>query len=811
MRATELTLAEQATLTAGRDLWSTQPVERLGVPSAVLTDGPHGVRMRRSTDELELGDAVPATCFPTASALAATWNLALLEQVGVALGEEASAQQVSVLLGPGANIKRTPVCGRNFEYFSEDPLLSSALAAAWISGVQSTGVAASLKHFAANNQESRRYSIDTLVDERALREIYLASFERAVVEARPATVMAAYNQVNGVHASEHRELLTTILRDEWGFDGLVVSDWGAVFDRALAVAAGCDLQMPGFDGQGDAGVVAAVQAGRLAGAALEASAERMLRLIEATAGAREPGHPYDVDAHHALARRASAEGTVLLKNDGGLLPLAPSARVAVVGEFATVPRYQGAGSSLMNPHRVDDAFTAISALVGADRVTYAAGYLRNRDEVQPALLDMARAEARDADVVLAFVGLPEAYETEGVDRAHLRLPDSHDALVRALVEVNPNVVVVLSNGAPVEMPWVAQVPAVVEAYLGGQAGGGAVADVLFGVAEPGGRLAETFPRRWSDNPVSALPTGPRQVEYRESLYVGYRYYDSVAAEVLFPFGHGLGYTTFGYAGLDLGPAQVDDGAELRVTVTVTVTNTGDRAGSEVVQLYVHDVESSVFRPEQELKAFAKVWLAPGESQAVTLDLDRRAFAVWDRQQHGWTVEPGRFEIRVGSSSRDIRARAVLEVASAGVELPPDRPALAPYRDLSMSRGFDRAAFQVLYGSPLPDNVAERRGQYTMDTPLAAMRQSLVARALVQVLRRAATKIVGSDEDGPMALLVDRVVHEMPLRVLPMLSQGKVGSPVATALLAVANGRPLAGAAKVLAALRPLPGRQRAGG
>ena len=798
-------------LTAGYDLWSTQPVEGLGVPSVVLTDGPHGVRMQRSTDELELGDSVPATCFPTASALAASWNPDLVEQVGVALGEEARAQRVSVLLGPGANIKRTPVCGRNFEYFSEDPLLSSALAAAWIRGLQSTGVAASLKHFAANNQESRRYSIDTLVDERALREIYLASFERAVVAARPATVMAAYNQVNGAHASEHRQLLTTILREEWGFDGLVVSDWGAVFDRVPAIAAGCDLQMPGFDGQGDAEVVTALEEGRLARAALEASVERMLRLIETTARAREPGQTYDMDAHHALARRAAAEGTVLLKNDGGLLPLAASARVAVVGEFAKVPRYQGAGSSLVNPHRLDDAFTALGALLGAERVSYAPGYLRHRDDVQPALLDGARGVARDADVVLVFVGLPEAYETEGVDRSDLRLPDSHDALVRALVEVNPNVVVVLSNGAPVEMPWVGQVRAVVEGYLGGQAGGSAVADVLFGVAEPGGRLAETFPRRWADNPVSALPTGPRQVEYRESLYVGYRYYDSVGADVLFPFGHGLGYTTFGYSELDLGRVEVADGEDLLVTATVTVTNTGDRAGSEVVQLYVHDVETSVFRPEQELKGFAKVRLEPGESGAVTLGLDRRAFAVWDRHRPGWAVEPGRFEIRVGSSSRDIRARAVLEVTSAGAAPAPDRPELAPYRDLSMSRGFDRAAFQALYGSPLPGNVAERRGEYTMDTPLAAMRQSMVARALVQVLRRAATKIVGGDEGGPMAMLVDRVVHEMPLRVLPMLSQGKVGAPVAIALLAVANGRPLAGAAKVLAALGPLPGRQRAGG
>jgi beta-glucosidase len=479
----QLTLAEKTALCVGDSFWAMRGVERLGVPSIVLTDGPHGVRRQQALDDAGLGGSRPATCFPTGSALAATWDVALVEEVGTALGREARAQGVSVLLGPGANLKRTPLCGRNFEYFSEDPLLSGELAGAWIRGVQSQGVAASLKHFAANNQEHRRYSVDALIDERALRELYLASWERAVARGRPWTVMCAYNRVNGPLCSEHRELLTEILRGEWGFDGIVMSDWGAVDDRVAALAAGLDLEMPGYGQESDAALARAAAGGRLAEAALDRSVARLLALVERTAGAREDGHEYDADAHHALARRAAAAATVLLKNDGGLLPLAPEADIAVVGAFAGEPRYQGAGSSGVNPHRLDDARTALG-----DR-PYAPGYGRHDEAPDRALLDDAVAVARGRDAVVVFVGLTEAYETEGYDRAHLRLPPAHDALVEAVAEVNDHVVVVLANGAPVELPWRDRVAAIVEAYLGGQAGGSAIADVLTGAAEPGGRLA----------------------------------------------------------------------------------------------------------------------------------------------------------------------------------------------------------------------------------------------------------------------------------------------------------------------------------
>jgi len=798
-----MTLEEKAALLAGRDSWSLQGVERLGVPSIVVADGPYGLRKEKRTEDVTLVDTVPATCFPTSSALAATWNPALVEEVGAAIGREARAEGVSVVLGPGANIKRTPLGGRSFEYFSEDPLLSGRLAAAWIRGVQGTGVGASLKHFAANNQETRRFSIDALVDERALREIYLASFERAVAAGRPWTVMAAYNRLNGVYCTEHNELLTGILRDEWGFDGAILSDWGAVSRRAAAVAAGLDLEMPGSGGRTAPELVRAVAAGRLPVEAVDAAAGRILQLVARTAGARTPGHVYDRDAHHELARRAAAEAVVLLKNEGGLLPLAAAAQVAVVGAFARVPRFQGAGSSMITPHRVDDAWTELEALRdGAAGLAYAPGYRRHADAVDEGLLDEAREVARAADVVLAFVGLPERDETEGLDRPHLRLPPSHDALVEAVAEANPRVVVVLANGAPVEMPWADRVPAIVEGYLGGQAGGSAIARVLSGVAEPGGRLAETFPRRWEDNPVHELPVGPRLAEYRESVYVGYRYYDSAGVDVLFPFGHGLAYTTFDYADLTLSDTVIAGGEGL--VVTLTVTNTGHRTGWEVLQVYVHDLESSTFRPEQELRGFAKVWLGAGESRRVDVGLDARAFAHWDVGRGGWTVEAGRFEIRVGASSREIRVRATVDVvgdaatgseattspeapASTARPVPPGSPAPAAYRDLAPVRSFDRGAFAALYGRPLPANVIDPPGGYTLNTPLADMRTPIGV-LLLAAMRRQARGFAGGDEETPLGRIVSRTVPEMSLRMLRLMSRGAVSERMLLSLLLLANRR-----------------------
>ncbi|GHJ47646.1 glycosyl hydrolase [Catellatospora sp. TT07R-123] len=782
-----MTPAEKAALCAGSDFWHLYGVPRLDVPPIMVADGPYGLRKEHDGSDVD-GKSEPATCFPTSSALAATWDPDLVEQIGRALGDEARAGGVSVLLGPGVNIKRSPLCGRNFEYFSEDPLLAGTLGAAWIRGVQSRGVGASLKHFAANNQERRRFNIDAAVDERALHEIYLAAFETAVA-AGPWTVMCAYNRLNGVHCSQHEWLLTEVLRRRWGFDGVVVSDWGAVDERVPGLAVGLDVEMPGYGGHNDQLILAALADGSLPEEVLDRAAARVLTLIERTGQIRAGGHGYDRDAHHALARRAAAEGTVLLKNEGGLLPLAPgTGRIAVVGAFARQPRFQGAGSAGINPHRVDDAYTRICELVG-EQVAYAPGYHRDRGDVDEELLAQARVTARDADTVLVFVGLTEGYETEGLDRTHLALPAAHDALVHAVTAVNSRAVVVLANGAPVEMPWLRGVPAVVEGYLGGQAGGSAVADVLFGAAEPGGRLAETFPHRWEDNPSHAIPDAPAVTEYRESVYVGYRYYDSARVDVMFPFGHGLSYTTFAYSGLTLNAAAVEAGEP--VEVSVTVTNTGEREGSEVVQVYVNDCASTVFRPWQELAGFVKVRLRPGQSEQVTVVLPRRAFAFYDTARGDWSVEAGEFEIRAGSSSRDIRATVLLEVTGGD---PVPEPVSYPLP--ASGQQFDRAAFAALYGRDLPDNTADRPGAFTLNTPLADMRSSVVTRTLQYVARRKSRSVI-ADPTSPMAYLVAAMLDEMPLRMLALGTRGAVGRHVQQGILDLINGRRLRGLRRLL--------------
>lgn len=836
-----LTLEEKAALCVGKDYWTLHGVPRLGVPSIWVADGPHGLRKQHRSDNVSLTDNVPATCFPTAVTLAATWDRELVREVGRAVGAEARALGVGVVLGPGVNIKRSPLCGRNFEYFSEDPLLAGELAAAFIDGLQSAGVGACIKHFAANNQETRRFSIDAVVDQRALREIYLAPFERAVTKARPWTVMAAYNRVNGRYCTEHEELLTRILRDEWGFDGAVVSDWGAVDHRIAALSAGLDLEMPGTGAGSVADLADAVRSGRLDEAVLDRAAGRVLTLIlkaasagHAPAGAAggQAGDPeaggvprerqplFDAAAHHALARRAAAEGVVLLKNDGTLLPLdgrGSGWSVAVIGAMAKHPRYQGAGSSVITPTRLDNALDAFVARLGAGRVVYAAGYDLGRDvpgreeDADAGLIAEAVAAARAADVAVVFAGLPPLYETEGLDRTSLALPRSHDALITAVADANPNVVVVLSNGGPVAMPWLDRVPAVVEAYLGGQAGGSAVADVLFGDVNPCGKLAETFPLRLEDHPVHRFfPGGPRTVEYRESIYVGYRYYDSAGKDVLFPFGHGLSYTEFAYGHLRLSASEIQAGDS--VQVTVSVTNTGRRFGKEVVQLYVHDAASSVFRPEQELKDFAKVALRPGETKDVTFTLDGRAFAFWDPAAGGWRIEPGEFEVRVGASSRDIRLTGLVRVVSAGpdadagAEDPAGRRAkpivdgsAAPveYFDLRGRSTFTAGAFEALYGRPLPPNEPERQGAYTLNTPFGDMRESRAARVFLAVAPAVARRFLKDDPDSPMTRRMDEVLAQMTLRTLVMGGAAGLNRTLLHGLLDIFNGRLFRGLRRVV--------------
>lgn len=663
----ELTLEEKASLASGADFWTTKPVERRGIPSIMLTDGPHGVRKQREgSDHLGIADSVPATCFPPAVALGSSFDPGLLERVGIALGEESLAEGVGVLLGPGINIKRSPLCGRNFEYLSEDPLVSGVLGSALVRGLQSQGVGASLKHFAANNQESDRMRVSADIDPRPLREIYLRGFQRVVEDAQPWTVMCSYNRLNGVYTSEDPWLLTSVLRDEWGFDGLVVSDWGAVNERVAGLVAGLDLEMPSSDGRTDAELVAAVRDGSLDQSVLDNAARRNVELVQkAMKGARGDAS-YDVDAHHALAREVAGASIVLLENEGGVLPLARETSVAVIGELARTPRYQGAGSSLISPTRLDNALDEIRVLAadGAD-VSFAAGY-GGGGEAAAELTAEAVAAASAADTVLLFLGVPAEQESEGFDRDDLELPADQLALADAVVAANPRTVVVLSNGGVVRLSGLAgRVPAIVEGWLLGQAGGGALADVLYGVVNPSGRLAETVPVRLADSPAFLdFPGEASHVRYGEGLFVGYRWYDARELEVSFPFGHGLSYTTFAYS-----DASVTTDAS-GLTVRVTVTNTGERDGAEVVQVYTSLPGSAVVRAPRELKGFAKVSLAAGASREVEVHVRREDLAYWDIRVDRWHVEGGSYTVEVGASSRDIRSTVSIDVDGdpAGVPL-----------------------------------------------------------------------------------------------------------------------------------------------
>lgn len=650
-------VAEPAALLSGKDFWSTR--EGGGIRSMVLTDGPHGVRRQGGeADHLGLNQSLPATCFPPGAGIASSWDPALMREVGNALGREARALGVDVLLGPAINIKRSPLGGRTFEYLSEDPRLTGALAVEYVRGVQSAGVGTSVKHFAVNNQETDRMRTSAEVDARTLREIYLPAFERVVKEASPTSVMSAYNAINGVFSSENRWLLTELLREEWGFDGLVVSDWGAIKDRADALAAGLDLEMPGTGDAGTEAILQAVRDGRLEQSVVEASVERLRTLAERTAPS-EDATEIDLDAHHRLARRAAAASIVLLRNENETLPLRAGQRVAVVGELAVAPQYQGGGSSHVNPTRVDLPLDELRVALGDEHVVYAAGYSRTPAEDGAGLLAEARATAASADVTVVFVGLYEQDQSEGFDREHIDLPASHVALIDAVADVAKKTVVVLSNGGVVTLePWHDRVDAIVEGWALGQAVGSAIADVLTGVVNPSGRLAETIPLALADTPAFLNFPGEQEVvRYGEGVFVGYRYYTSVDRAVRYPFGHGLSYTTFSVEGFEIEA----DGADA-ATARVTVRNTGERAGSEVVQLYIAPAPSAVRRPARELGAFAKVTLEPGESATVSLALERRAFAHWDARGARWWVDPGTYRVELGRSATDIVTTRELSLA-----------------------------------------------------------------------------------------------------------------------------------------------------
>ena len=665
-----MTLEEKAALCTGASAWTTTPVERVGLPELLVSDGPHGVRRVADVTSMNL-ESEPATCFPTASALAASWDAELLQEMGQALAEEAIALGVGVLLGPGTNMKRTPLCGRNFEYFSEDPYLAGELAAALIAGIQSKGVGTSLKHFAANNQEFERFSISAEVDERTLREIYLTAFETAVKKAKPWTVMCAYNRVNGTFASEHRELLTDILKKEWGFEGFVVSDWGAVHDRVAGIKAGLDLEMPGPRQRRVDAVIEAVRSGELDEALLDESVRRIATIACRAAETPkkrlgEPGADFDAAAHHALARKVAAESMVLLKNNG-LLPLQSMdaggpGRIVVIGRAAREAHFQGGGSSHINPTGVDVPFDELQKLAGDAELIFAEGYGEG-NSYDEALIDEAVIAARAADVALLYMALPTIKESEGYDRPDMDLTAQQVALIQAVTAVQPNSVVILNNGAPVVMgDWIEGASAVLEAWMMGQAGGGAIADVLFGRVNPSAKLAETFPLRLSDTPAYLnFPGENGVVRYGEGLFIGYRYYEKREVPVQFPFGYGLSYTTFAYSDPRVSAESFDDVAG--VTVSVDVTNTGQVAGKEIVQVYVHDHQSRLVRPYKELKGFAKVSLQPGETKTVSIPLDFRAFAYYDPAYKQWITEDGEFDILVGASSADIRGRTTVTLQS----------------------------------------------------------------------------------------------------------------------------------------------------
>jgi beta-glucosidase len=655
----EMTLEEKTKMLSGDGWWRTHAVERVGIPSMSVSDGPHGLR---KVEGGGIQTSVPATCFPTASAIASSWDTELIREIGVALAEECQANDVQILLGPGVNMKRSPLGGRNFEYFSEDPVLAGKMAAAYIQGVQSQGVGTSLKHYAANNQEFERMATSSNLDERTLREVYLPAFEIAIKQAQPWSVMAAYNSVNHVFATENTWLLQDILRTEWGFTGFVVSDWGAVHDGVAGVNAGLSLEMPGSGNYHQNKVLQAVQAGKIPLSGIDEVIVPLLAVILKAKASHQGNATFDAERHDILARRAAAESIVVLKNAGNLLPLNfnESKTVAIIGAFAKRPRYQGSGSSQVNPTRISTAYHELTKLTGENVVLrYAAGFTEDGSTTDE-LIDGAVQQAKTADVAVLFAGLPGNYESEGIDRSSLDLPAGHNRLIESVLSVQPNLVVVLMNGSAVALPWADRVPAIVEAWLGGQAGGGAIADVLTGRVNPSGKLSETFPAGLEDTPsYPEFPAKNREANYGEGIFIGYRYYDARNLKPLFPFGFGLSYTTFSYSDLRVTPTVVRDTEN--ISVEVTVKNTGKLSGKEIVQLYVREEQPRVVRPEKELKAFAKVALEPGEEKRVSFRLEARDFAYYDVMRHGWVVKPGDFEILVGASSRDLRLGQKVEV------------------------------------------------------------------------------------------------------------------------------------------------------
>ncbi len=783
----QLTLEEKASLCSGSTNWLTQPIERLGIPAVWVSDGPSGLRKekQKSNGTNIMGSSEPATCFPGAAATASSWDEKLLEEVGNAIAEEAKALKVCTVLGPGVNIKRSPLCGRNFEYFSEDPYLAGRMGAAWVRGVQNNGVGTSLKHYLANNQEHIRMCISSVVDERTLREIYMPAFEHIVKTEQPTTVMCSYNRLNGTYLSDNKRMLTDVLRDEWGFKGIVVSDWGAVNDRIEGVRAGLDLEMPGNKGLNDRHILEAIRDGRLTEEELDVVALRMIRFAFENAEREVKDYKVDLEANHRIARKASANSAVLLKNVDRMLPINRNMSIAVVGQLAKHARYQGAGSSHIGATKIVSFTDALDA--EGVKYEYADGYTLKGDGMDGGMLKKAAQVAKGKDVVLAFIGLTDAFESEGYDRTHLNMPEAHNTLINELLKVNKNVVVVLSTGAPIKLgDWEKDVRSILNMYIGGQAVGEATYDVLFGAVNPSGKLPETYPLHNHDNIVAKyFPMGPRTVEYRESVYVGYRYFDKVDKAVRYPFGYGLSYTTFEYSDLNVSATSIKEGEPL--TVTFKVKNTGDVDGAEVAQLYVADVESTIYRPVKELKGFEKVWLAAGEEKTVSITLDSRAFAYYNVLINDWHVESGDFDIMVGASSRDIKLTQRVEVISANPDAPiPDYRESAPfyYNIKASDEEVPTKDFEAVYGRQMPDNSEFKKGELTKNSSLGQVCVSPWGRFITGAVKFGC-KIAALSAENPEMIINSAL--DMPLRVTVQWAPDIVSERSLEGLVDMVNG------------------------
>lgn len=779
----QMTLEEKAALLSGKNEWESRNIKRLDIPSIVCSDGPHGLRRQAGTgDHLGLNPSLPATCFPTAATIANSWDESLGEEIGRTLGDEAAVQGVNVLLGPGLNMKRSPLCGRNFEYFSEDPYLAGKMAAAYVRGIQSQGVYACPKHFAVNSQELRRMAMNAVVDERTLREIYLTGFEIAVKEGHAKAIMTSYNEVNGTYANENKHLLQDILRNEWGFDGIVITDWGASNDHVKGVAAGSDLEMPtpGFDSARQ--LIAAVKDGGITEKEIDECVDHMLdAILTLTAKKKEKKTSFDEKAHHALAKKAAAESAVLLKNTDHILPLKAGTKVAVIGDFAITPRYQGAGSSMVNATKVDTIEKLMNDC-GLQIVGLSGGYKRNgeADEtLKKEALDLAEA----ADVIIYCFGLNEQSESEGLDRNHMRIPQNQIDLLQAIVQVNENVVGILSAGSAIEMPWHYCCKAIVHGYLYGQAGAGAMLDIITGKVNPSGRLNETYPVRYEDTPAFRyFPSAERNAEYRESLFIGYRYYDTSKVRVLYPFGFGLSYTTFEYSRLEVSPKQIK----------VTVKNTGAYDGSEVVQMYVGKNDAQIFRPEKELKGFKKVFLKAGESKTVVIPFDDKTFRYWNVKTNRWEIEDGTYQIYVGASVADIRLTGEIRRNGTTQENPYDREKMPSYYSGLIAQVEDEE-FETLLGYPIP--YGKWAGNIGINDAVCQLyyAKSGLARLIYRILTNKKNK--NEAEGTPDLNLLFQ--YNIPFRAIAKMTGGMVSMEMVYGVIDVVNGHFFKGMGKVI--------------